>query len=117
MTTSHPDTTHATTATATPPAPCPWCGNADIELHTREFIATGEDGSPNIVRHVAVVCDLCRARGAFGLTRTDAVAYWNRVAGAFPSHTGPADAPEEHMLEQATLERLPERADTARGGQ
>ena len=115
---AHAPNAHAPTiATAEAPAPCPWCGCTDHELHTREFIDTGEDGSVSIVRHVAVVCELCRARGAFGISRYDAVSYWNRVAGAFPSHTGPADAPEEHMLEQATLERLPERADTARGGQ
>lgn len=114
MTTSHPDTTHDTTATATLPAPCPWCGNADIELHTREFIATGEDGSPNIVRHVAVVCDLCRARGAFGLTRTDAVAYWNRVAQPVIQAREATDR-EEHAAEQARMDGL--LPDTARGGQ
>ena len=112
MTTSHPDTTHATTAERT--APCPWCGNIDHELHTREFLNTGEDGSVSIVRHVAVVCESCRARGAFGLTRTDAVAYWNRVAQPVIQAREATDR-EEHAAEQARMDGL--LPDTARGGQ
>lgn len=101
-------------------SPCPWCGCEDVQIHTTEYLGIDQDGSPRIVRTVALGCCDCHARGAFAYSRADALAYWNSVAQAvIRARVGqtPNEATdrEEHAAEQARMEYPA--PDTARGGQ